>query len=128
MTISDYLLQRGLTLEPTQVDTDLILDEPEFTKEVADLWQGHKNAITQVIQARVNAVGRVILRTARPEEVLVLRQALVEVAAVLDDFAKYAGVQERREQPKGNQGEQEPEHPPGEVEPQGEGEQAEAGL
>lgn len=100
-TLSEYLRNRGLNLEPLTLEDDPILKNDDLVKEVAGLWQEHKGAIIAVIQGRANAIGKKILHEAVPEEVLVLRQALVELGAMVKDFEKYHAEQERRDkQPK----------------------------
>lgn len=96
-TLSEYLRTRGLNLDPTTVDEDLVLSEAGLTKEVSDLWAGHSNAIKAVLQARVNSIAKVILEKAIPEEVGVLRQALVEIGAIVTDFESYVAEQKRRD-------------------------------
>ena len=96
-TLSEYLRTRGLNLDPTTVDEDLVLLETGLTKEVSDLWVGHSNAIKAVLQARVNSIAKVILEKAIPEEVGVLRQALVEIGAIVTDFESYVAEQKRRD-------------------------------
>lgn len=95
-TVSEYLRKRGLSFDPTVVEQDPILDSPELTKEASELWTSKENLIRLIIQARVNAIGKHMLDKAIPEEVLVLRQALVEIGALVDDFAKYKGEHGRQ--------------------------------
>ena len=95
-SLSEYLRARGLSLDPQIVDEDSVLNDDLVIKEVADLWQGHQGAIVMVLQARINALGKVILEKAPPEEVLVLRQCMVEIGAIIDDFRKYHSESERR--------------------------------
>lgn len=95
-TVSEYLRKRGLSFDPTLVDKDPILDDENLVKEASELWTSKENLIRLIIQARVNAIGRHILNKAIPEEVMVLRQALVEIGALVDDFAKYKGEHGRQ--------------------------------
>jgi len=97
MTLSEYLRTRGLNLDPQTVDEDLVLTEEGLTKEVSDIWLGHKNAVVAVIQARVNALARTLLTKALPEEVLVLRQSMVELGAIIGDFERYHAEAQRRD-------------------------------
>lgn len=92
-TLSEYLLNRGLSLDPVEVDkkTDPILESPELTKEAAELWETKQPLLTMVFQARINAIANKILTDCVPQEVVVLRQALVEIGALVTDFEKYKG-------------------------------------
>lgn len=78
-------------LDPTQVDVDPILESEPLIKEAAELWGAKQGLITLVIQARVNAIGKRIMESCPPEEVMVLRQSLVELGALITDFEKYRG-------------------------------------
>lgn len=96
--LSDYLRNRGLELDAASVEKgyDAVLADDNLLKEAAELWRGHENLIRKVLEARMNSIGYKIIHHAIPEEIMVLRQALVEVGAILDDLAKYAAEYERR--------------------------------
>jgi len=102
-TLSDYLLKRELVLKPSHVDADDILDEDTLLTSVSDVWISHREIITKVIQQRVNAIAKHLVNEAIPEEVIVLRQSLVELSAILDDFQRYADEKERRTKKEGVQ-------------------------
>lgn len=97
MTLSEYLRARGLNLDPITVDQDLVLSDDLLTKEIAELWGSRSNAIKAVLQARINAIAKEILEKAIPEEVSVLRQSLVEIGAIVNDFESYVAEQKRRD-------------------------------
>lgn len=112
-TLSQYLMQRGLVLEPEHIQAadDPVLSDENLLAEASELWRGHERLITLVVQARVNAIARQILEKCVPQETIVLRQSLVEVGAILDDFVKYQREQERRKaakEPEENQPEEVP--------------------
>lgn len=67
-----------------------------LVKEAAELWESKNALITLVLQARINAIAKHIIEKAPPEEVLVLRQALVEIGAIISDFERYKGEYGRR--------------------------------
>lgn len=100
--LAEYLLARGIRLEPTAIDakTDPILQNAELLQAAAETWQGKENIITQTIQARVNAIANRIQTDATPYEVTPLRDCLVEVAAIIDDFRRYAAEHDRRTKKK----------------------------
>ncbi len=97
-SLSEYLRNRGLTLDPVEVQEghDPILADENLVKEAAELWNAKKSLLTMVIQARVNAIAKYQLEKAIPEEVMVYRQALVELGALITDFEKYVGENSRR--------------------------------
>lgn len=71
-----------------------------LVKEAAELWESKNSLIRLVLQARINAIAKHILEKAIPEEVLVYRQSLVEIGAIISDFEKYKGEYGRREATK----------------------------
>lgn len=97
-TLSQYLRQRGIILDPMVIerDYDPVLNDDNLLNEAADMWAAHETMLRAVLQARVNAIGRQLLNHAVPEETVVLRQALVEVGAIANDFMKYKEERERR--------------------------------
>ncbi|MBW8034711.1 MAG: hypothetical protein FVQ79_03415 [Planctomycetes bacterium] len=97
MILEEYLLNRGLNINPIKIEEDPVADSPALVKEVAEVWESHKTALTAVLQARINQISREILQKVRPAELLIYRQALVEVAAVIIDFEKYVGINKRTE-------------------------------
>ena len=94
--LSEYLRKRGLILNPIDIEQDPVLETEGAAEGVAGLWEGHAPLIRMIIQARVNAIGSQLLKKAVPEEVPVLRQAFVEVGAIIDDFERYAAEARRR--------------------------------
>lgn len=71
-----------------------------LVKEAAEMWESKNSLIRLVLQARINAIAKHVLEKAIPEEVLVYRQALVEIGAIISDFEKYKGEHGRREATK----------------------------
>jgi len=99
-TVSEYLRARDLVLDPLLIDVDPILENPELIKEASELWTAKEGLLKMVLQARINAIGRHIQNKAIPEEVVVYRQALVEIGALVNDFEKYKGIHGRNAQTK----------------------------
>ncbi len=97
--LSNYLIKRGLNLDPVSVQAkaDPVMDDPEMLKGVVEMWGTHQTAITAVLQARINAIAYEILTTCTPEEVIVSRQSLVELGAIITDFISYSSEQEKRD-------------------------------
>lgn len=101
-TLSNYLRKRGLDLNSLaiQKEEDLILQNDDFLREIAETYQTHQSVIRLVLQARINALGKYLLDKAIPEEVIVYRQAMVEIGAIVDDLEKYVSEHERRTKQK----------------------------
>ncbi len=95
-TLTEYLLKRELVLKPTDIDKDEILEDDNVLTSVSGVWGSHHETITKVIQQRVNAIAKRLIADTIPEETIVLRQSLVELSAILDDFKGYADEMERR--------------------------------
>lgn len=102
MDLSEHLRSRGLNLDPVNIDEDPVLDNEGAVEAVAGVWEGNAHYIRLVIQARLNAIGKNLIYRAIPEEVPVLRQALVEVSAIINDFERYSEEHRRREAKKDN--------------------------
>jgi len=96
MLLSEYLRNRGLVFKPMEKENDQILESDDLLREASELWESRQNILTIIIQARVNAIAKNILEKAIPEEVLVLRQSLVELGAILTDLSKYSSEYKRR--------------------------------
>lgn len=105
MELSEYLMQRGVKLEPVKIEKgeDLILADKELVQAAGEMWDSKQNLITLIIQNRVNAIGKNILEKCTPYELTVLRDAMTEVAAILDDFAKYHAEMERMKEGRDTQ-------------------------
>lgn len=99
MTLSEYLRNRGLSFDPVEIDKGLdpIMGDELLIKEAAELWDSKNPIIRMVLQARINSIGKLILEKCTPEEVLVYRQALVEISSLIDDFEAYKGEHGRRQ-------------------------------
>ena len=99
MTLSEYLRNRGLSFDPVEIDKGLdpILGDEMLIKEAAELWESKSPLIRLVLQARINSIAKLIIEKCPPEEVLVLRQAIVELGAIESDFEAYKGEYGRRE-------------------------------
>lgn len=97
-TLSNYLRKRGLDLNSlaVQKEEDLVLENDDYLREVAETYQTHQTVIKLVLQARINTLAKYMLDKAIPEEVIVYRQAMVEIGAIVDDLEKYVSEHERR--------------------------------
>lgn len=82
-TLSEYLRERKLTLDPVQVELDTI--SPEDKNVISGI---DPNALQLLVQNRINSIGKELLLNATPEEVIVLREAMSEVAELITDHFK----------------------------------------
>lgn len=97
-SLSEYLRNRGLSFDPVEISKgeDPILSNEMLLKEATELWESKNSLIRLVLQARINAIAKHILEKATPEEVLVNRQSLVEIGAIIKDFEAYKAEYGRR--------------------------------
>lgn len=107
--LEKYLYQTGL-YDPKRDMSEEILADRELLAQVAELWKSNEKVIRAVIQARLSPIREELVMNATPPEVLVLRQALVEVAAIITDFQRYAAEHNRRLKDEGQPAPQ-PEQP-----------------
>lgn len=112
-TLSEYLKQRGLNLDPKPLGEALNLISEEDLTKICDLSE---EALILLIQPRLDVIGKELLHDAIPEEVVVLRQAIVEIGGLIDDKRAYAKEMERRKTIKETNPETQPQtSPPVEV-------------
>lgn len=110
--LSDYLKKRGLQLEPLKIGENRGITE----KELGLIGTISEEALLALLQPRVHSIMDELVVKAEPEEVLVLRQAIVEVGGIIDDYRAYKKEIERRKEIKETPQEPQPQtSPPEEV-------------
>jgi len=98
-----YLIRRGL-VKPSEDMNEALLNSEEFLAEIAGIWEGHKPAIEALIKARLYPIERELVQEATPYEVMILRQSMLEVAFLYDDFERYTQEYHRRKKPAPEEG------------------------
>lgn len=81
-SLSEYLKKRGLSLEPMAIGEVRTLTDEQLSKIVSI----PEDALIALIQPRLDAIADNLIKDAIPEEVLVLRQAIVEIGGLIDDY------------------------------------------
>lgn len=105
-TLSDYLKSRDIQFPQTQVDLFQEGEQgAEALKNAAQAWSSNEAGIRAVIEHRVGKIRSELLLKAAPEEVIVLRQSLVELVSILDDFKQATAEFKRREDAQEQEGE-----------------------
>lgn len=106
--LEEYLIGREL-FDPNDVVSEIIagikeipvgeeiLSNDETLGQVADLWLNKKKALESVIRARIRSLVLELVLIAEPAETIVIRQSMLELVAVLDDFKKYNEEHTRRQ-------------------------------
>lgn len=106
-SLSEYLRARKLyddTLPLYENDPldDIILKDDELLAGAAGVARMEK-AIHAIVRVRILKLQRELVLSCVPEEVMVYRQAIVELAAILKDIERYKQEYERREASRTNQ-------------------------
>ncbi len=107
MKLTDYLLERGIDIKPSELEDDIILENDALLEEVVGVWEGHSGAIKQVLKNRINTIALRILND-NGFNSIVYKQAMVEVAGIITDFEKYSGELAHRKKPNEEKNEPEP--------------------
>jgi hypothetical protein len=94
--LSQYLRQRGLYMSFEEENDPVFEAEDETLNRLATVWNTYKDDITLLINRKINQMKEELLMKARPEEVIVIRQSMVDMASLLDDFEKISQEMEKR--------------------------------
>lgn len=101
--ITQLILSRGL-FDPKYDPDETILASNELLALVAGAWRGSQQAITEVVKARIYKIEKDMVGNATAAEVIILRQAMLEVAFIVDDFIAYEQTFARREKEAADSG------------------------
>lgn len=94
MELEKYLFKRKLTEPDRDLDRE-ILETPDLLAKVHTAWDHGKEGIRLVVRSRLMRIRQELIFRALPQEMVVLRQALVELASLLDDFERYSEANKR---------------------------------
>lgn len=97
-----YLYNRRVDINDGKKPLEISENEA-LLAEVAGAWKTDKNAIQAVVRARLDALREKLIFSALPQEVPVIRQAMVELAGVLEDFETVYNEYANREAQKGTE-------------------------
>ena len=108
--LEQYLFNRGL-FNPAQIGQNIIegqegaiggeiLSNDDLLEKVSNSWTSNKEAITAVIKARILSNITELILKAFPQETIVLRQVILELSQILNDFEKYSSEHLRRVEKK----------------------------
>ncbi len=86
----------GAVSEPKIALDERILGDDTLISNIAQAWGTYRDAISAVIQTRINILETHIARHASPYDVLALREAVAHLDHLLADFHKYTEEVERR--------------------------------
>ena len=102
--LEEYLLSQNVDITAHKVE--ITLDEERLHK-AAKAWTSEEEGIRAVVENRMQKIRDRILLRAKPQELLVLREALVELAHIFDDFSTCtAEVARRAEEKRETEGEE----------------------
>ena len=108
--LEQYLFNRGL-FEPAKIGQNIIegqqevvggeiLSNDDLLSKVSNLWTSNKEAIIAVVKARILTNITELMFKAFPQETIVLRQVILELSQILNDFEKYSNEHLRRVEKK----------------------------
>src|SRR3990167_5687826 len=108
--LEQYLFNRGL-FEPAKIGQNIIegqqevvggeiLSNDDLLSKVSNLWTSNKEAIIAVVKARILTNITELILKAFPQETIVLRQIILELSQILNDFEKYSNEHLRRVEKK----------------------------
>lgn len=83
--LEQYLNKRGIEITKRRKPLEITENE-EMLVDVAGVWTASKEAIRLVVQARCDILRNKLIFTDEPYEIMITRQALVELAGILEDF------------------------------------------
>lgn len=106
-SLSKYLKERGVIFHQPQVNLFSDSEEaPERLKNAAQAWDTNEKGIRAIIEHRMSEIRKELLLEAVPEEVVVLRQSLADLASLFDDFKK-ASIEHKKRADKQQQSQEE---------------------
>lgn len=94
LNLEKYLLERKLHEPDRDLDRE-ILETPDLLAKAHTAWDHGKEGIRLVVRSKLMKIRKELIFKAVPQETVVLRQALVEIASLLDDFERYAEAHKR---------------------------------
>lgn len=97
--LEKYLYNRGIEISGRQKPLEISEDADLLTR-VAGAWTSDKEAIQAVVRARIDVLREKIICTALPQEVVVIRDSMIELAGILEDFEKIHAEFTEREKNK----------------------------
>lgn len=91
-TLSQYLRRRGIVLEPLKLGEDRKLTD-EAINAIASIPE---EGLVVLLEQRIVAIQDEMFDNAIPEEIPVLRQAMVEMGGLIDDYNRAKEELKRR--------------------------------
>lgn len=88
-TLESFLLKRKIDLTKQPITADEIKSDKLMLAKVGGLLNDNGDVLRLIIEARIDVIRAELLMRATPYETIVLRQAIVEVALLLDDIEGY---------------------------------------
>lgn len=104
----EYLVARELQ-EPNEIDlfnadehgkptADPIFDDEEMLERAAGVWNDQETVIRKMLLRRIRALRSYLEYSAQPQEVPIVREKMMELATLVDDFQKASQEMQRRRQ------------------------------
>ena len=100
LTLEQYLLNHKIDFSKDIASPDEIAGDDDLIAKVGSLVTNSRDAITLVIQARIEAIRREMILECSVYDVPLKRMAITELAALFDDFDKYEAALKATEEAK----------------------------
>lgn len=98
-TFERYLETRGIDIASSVVPKS-ITENDETLGRCAGAWKANRAEIEAVVMARVAELREELILRAAPYEVVILREKIVQLLTIFDDFEKLTAEFDRREADK----------------------------
>lgn len=99
MTFERYLETRGVDIASMPMPKS-ITENNDTLARVAGAWKTNRAEIEAVVMARIAELREELILRAAPYEVVILREKIVQLLAIFDDFEKLTAEFDRREAEK----------------------------
>lgn len=103
--INKYLLERGLWKPVSGIskgESNDILDDPDKLAQVAGLFETFAKPLAWVLEEKIKKMALELIREAVPQEVIIIRQNMIEVSSIYDELEQYSIEYTKRKEAKEN--------------------------
>lgn len=101
--VEKYLIERGL-FEPIMglkaEGPNPIMDSDELLARAGGMFDTYSDVLALILKEKIKAIVEALVIEAPPAEVMVLRQAMLEVASIYDEAEKYSIEYQKRKKEK----------------------------
>lgn len=103
--LNEYLLSKGVDLSVHKPD---ITELGDAVEKASTAWTNNKEGIKAIVENRMQKLREEIIFSCVPQELLVKREALVELSKIFGDFEACVQESKKRAENKESEAEEEP--------------------